>query len=86
MNRKVKSLEAVEFNEAYLVLANHADVGWACVKICGDRDEAVEKMKDLCPSEFEEDEVAIRSVSLLNGDDILFSEAKNRSWFDDCDE
>lgn len=86
--RKINNLDAIEsFGNAFITVARYSDTGWNSDKIFLDRNNAVERIKELVNDEgFGEDEVGIRTISTLKIEDMVYENIKDRVWFNTLEE
>lgn len=86
--RKINNLDAIEsFGNAFITVAKYSDTGWNSDKIFLDRNNAVERIKELVNDEgFGEDEVGIRTISTLKIEDMVYENIKDRVWFNTLEE
>lgn len=86
--RKINELDAIEnFGNAFITVAKYSDTGWNSDKIFLDRNNAVERIKELVNDEgFGEDEVGIRTISTLKIEDMVYENIKDRVWFNTLEE
>lgn len=83
-NRRVTNLDAVEFDNAWMVMVNYKDVGWDCVDIYCHKQQAAVKMKEMM-SEFGMDEIALRKVALNKVNDSRMTDISNKVWFEEAE-
>lgn len=86
--RKINNLDAIEsFGNAFITVAKYSDTGWNSDKIFLDRNNAVERIKELVNDKgFGEDEVGIRTISTLKIEDMVYENIKDRVWFNTLEE